>query len=269
MGCGQMAKRAEKQERLVDQGSGGKFGLSRATIYRPIEQKKLATLKIGARRLVRFHERYRPCRIDPTLSMVRFSGESDERLNWWASCGHATVLAALATRRALHLLGRDDAQRSSARGRLHLAPQFLDPDHRLSVRESNVHGPRNRQGGRARNAAEGGMRAEVPREEGFLLVMLAQISSLHEKIRTRQACVAKELIRTRRAVDDLQMSVEQVAVEAGLGLLYGEADPSRSGSSARDPSSPGQDKQTARSRGCGGGRFTLDASRCLTRAPAC
>src|SRR5580658_5102233 len=68
MGCGQMAKRAEKQERLVDQGSGGKFGLSRATIYRPIEQKKLATLKIGARHLVRFHERYRPCRIDPTLS---------------------------------------------------------------------------------------------------------------------------------------------------------------------------------------------------------
>jgi excisionase family DNA binding protein len=44
------------------------FGLSRATIYRPIEQKKLATLKIGARHLVRFHERYRPCRIDPTLS---------------------------------------------------------------------------------------------------------------------------------------------------------------------------------------------------------
>ena len=243
------------------------FGLSRATIYRPIEQKKLATLKIGARRLVRFHERYRPCRIDPTLSMARFSGESEERLNWWASCGHATVLAALATRRALHLLGRDDAQRSSARGRLHLAPQFLDPDHRLSVRESNVHGPRNRQGGRARNAAEGGMRAEVPREEGFLLVMLPQISSLHEEIRTRRACVAKELIRTRRAEDDLQMSVEQVAVEAGLGLLYGEADPSRSGSSARDPSSPGQDKQTARSRGCGGGRFTLDASRCLTRAP--
>jgi hypothetical protein len=79
--------------------------------------------------------------------------------------------------------------------------------------------------------------------------------------------IAKELIRTRRAVDDLQMSVEQVAVEAGLGLLYGEADPSRSGSSARDPSSPGQDKQTAGSRGCGGGRFTLDASRCLTRAP--
>ena len=28
-------------------------GLSRATIYRLIEQKKLATLKIGARRLVR------------------------------------------------------------------------------------------------------------------------------------------------------------------------------------------------------------------------
>jgi hypothetical protein len=197
--------------------------------------------------------------------MARFSGESDERLNWWASCGHATVLAALATRRALHLLGRDDAQRSSARGRLPLAPQFLDPDHRLSVRESNVHGPRNRQS--ERYAREGGMRAEVPREEGFLLVMLPQISSLHEEIRTRQACVAKELIRTRRAVDDLQMSVERVAVEAGLGLLYGEADPSRSGSSARDPSSPGQDKQTAGSRGCGGGRFTLDASRYLTRAP--
>jgi hypothetical protein len=261
-----MSKRAEKQECLVDQAAET-IGLSRVTIYRPIEQKKFATLKIGARRLVRFHERYRPCRIDLTLSMAIFSGESDERLNWWASCGRATVLAALATRRALQLLGRDDAQRSSARGRLYLAPQFLDPDHRLSVRESNVHGPRNRQGGRARNAAEGGMRAEVPREEGFLLVMLPQISSLHEEIRTRQACVAKELIRTRRAVDDLQMSVEQVAVEAGLGLLYGEADPSRSGSSARDPSMPGQDKQTAGSRACGGGRFALDASRCLTRAP--
>ena len=167
------------------------------------------------------------------------------------------------TRRALHLLRRDNAQRSSARGRLRLAPQFLDPDHRLSVGESNVHRPRSRQGGRTRNAAERGMRAEVPREEGLLLVM-PQILSLHGEIRTRQA---KELIRTSRAVDDLQMSLEQVAVEAGLGLLYGEADLSRSGSSARDPSSPGQHKQTAGSRGCGGGRFTRDVSRCLTRAP--
>jgi hypothetical protein len=179
------------------------------------------------------------------------------------TCGLSRARA----RRALHLLRRDNAQRSSARGRLRLAPQFLDPDHRLSVGESNVRRPRNRQGGRARKAAERGMRAEVPREEGFLLVMLPQILSLHREIRTRQACVAKELIRTSRAVDDLQMSVEQVAVEAGLGLLYGEADLSRSGSSARDPSSPGQHKQTAGSRGCGGGRFTRDASRCLTRAP--
>jgi hypothetical protein len=66
-----MAKRAEKQERLVDQGSGGKVRLEPRTIYRPIEQKKSATLKIGDRRLVRFHERYRPCRIDPTLSMAK------------------------------------------------------------------------------------------------------------------------------------------------------------------------------------------------------
>ncbi len=258
-----MSKRAEKQERLVDQAAET-FGLSRVTIYRPIEQKKFATLKIGARRLVRFHERYRPCRIDIIHGQILWGVRRATQLVGLRPCDRS---GALATRRALHLLGRDDAQRSSARGRLYLAPQFLDPDHRLSVRESNVHGPRNRQGGRARNAAEGGMRAEVPREEGFLLVMLPQISSLHEEIRTRQACVAKELIRTRRAVDDLQMSVEQVAVEAGLGLLYGEADPSRSGSSARDPSTPGQDKQTAGSRACGGGRFTLDASRCLTRAP--
>ena len=66
-----MAKRAEKQERLIDQRSGGNVRLEPRTIYRPIEQKKLAMLKIGTRPLVRFHESYRPWRIDPTLSMAK------------------------------------------------------------------------------------------------------------------------------------------------------------------------------------------------------
>jgi excisionase family DNA binding protein len=76
-----MSKEQRNRSALSIKEAAETFGLSRATIYRPIEQKKLATLKIGARRLVRFHERYRPCRIDPTISIARFSGESDERLN--------------------------------------------------------------------------------------------------------------------------------------------------------------------------------------------
>jgi excisionase family DNA binding protein len=44
----------EKQERRVlsIRETAQACGLSRATIYRLIEQKKLATLKVGARRLV-------------------------------------------------------------------------------------------------------------------------------------------------------------------------------------------------------------------------
>jgi excisionase family DNA binding protein len=44
----------EKQERraLSIRETAQACGLSRATIYRLIEQKKLATLKVGARRLV-------------------------------------------------------------------------------------------------------------------------------------------------------------------------------------------------------------------------
>jgi excisionase family DNA binding protein len=50
-----MSNIAQKQERraLSVQETAEACGLSRATIYRLIEQKKLATLKIGARRLVR------------------------------------------------------------------------------------------------------------------------------------------------------------------------------------------------------------------------
>ena len=49
-----MANIPEKQERraLSIRETAQACGLSRATIYRLIEQKKLATLKVGARRLV-------------------------------------------------------------------------------------------------------------------------------------------------------------------------------------------------------------------------
>jgi excisionase family DNA binding protein len=49
-----MSNTTQKQERraLSIEEAAETCGLSRATIYRLIEQKKLATLKIGARRLV-------------------------------------------------------------------------------------------------------------------------------------------------------------------------------------------------------------------------
>lgn len=49
-----MSSTPEKQERraLSIRETAQACGLSRATIYRLIEQKKLTTLKIGARRLV-------------------------------------------------------------------------------------------------------------------------------------------------------------------------------------------------------------------------
>jgi excisionase family DNA binding protein len=51
---GQMSNNTEKQERraLSVKEAAQTCGLSRATVYRLIEQKKLATLKIGSRRLV-------------------------------------------------------------------------------------------------------------------------------------------------------------------------------------------------------------------------
>ena len=54
-GSGHMSKTTEKPQRraLSIQEAAEALNLSRATIYRLIEQKKLATLKIGARRLVR------------------------------------------------------------------------------------------------------------------------------------------------------------------------------------------------------------------------
>jgi len=57
-------RNSEKPERraLSIKEAAETCGLSRATIYRLIEQKKLATLKIGARRLVR------PEAIDALLS---------------------------------------------------------------------------------------------------------------------------------------------------------------------------------------------------------
>jgi excisionase family DNA binding protein len=59
-----MSNKAEKQERraLSIKEAAETCGLSRATIYRLIDQKKLATLKIGSRRLVR------PEAIDALLS---------------------------------------------------------------------------------------------------------------------------------------------------------------------------------------------------------
>jgi excisionase family DNA binding protein len=49
-----MSNNPEKQERraLSIRETAQACGLSRATVYRLIEQNKLATLKIGARRLV-------------------------------------------------------------------------------------------------------------------------------------------------------------------------------------------------------------------------
>jgi excisionase family DNA binding protein len=49
-----MSNTTQKQERraLSIEEAAETCGLSRATIYRLIEQKKLTTLKIGARRLV-------------------------------------------------------------------------------------------------------------------------------------------------------------------------------------------------------------------------
>jgi excisionase family DNA binding protein len=52
----------ERRRALSIQETARTCGLSRATIYRLIEQKKLATLKIGSRRLVR------PEAIDALLS---------------------------------------------------------------------------------------------------------------------------------------------------------------------------------------------------------
>jgi len=43
----------EKRRALSVREAARTCGISRATLYRLIEQKKLATLKIGARRLVR------------------------------------------------------------------------------------------------------------------------------------------------------------------------------------------------------------------------
>ena len=59
-----MSNKAEKQERraLSIKEAAETCGLSRATIDRLIDQKKLATLKIGSRRLVR------PEAIDALLS---------------------------------------------------------------------------------------------------------------------------------------------------------------------------------------------------------
>jgi excisionase family DNA binding protein len=53
-GCGQMSNNFQKQERraLSVKEAAQTCGVSRATLYRLIEQKKLATLKIGSRRLV-------------------------------------------------------------------------------------------------------------------------------------------------------------------------------------------------------------------------
>jgi excisionase family DNA binding protein len=50
-----MSNTLQKQERraLSIRETAQACGLSRATIYRLIEQKKLATLKLGSRRLVR------------------------------------------------------------------------------------------------------------------------------------------------------------------------------------------------------------------------
>ena len=50
-----MCTTLQKQERraLSIRETAQACGLSRATIYRLIEQKKLATLKLGSRRLVR------------------------------------------------------------------------------------------------------------------------------------------------------------------------------------------------------------------------
>lgn len=50
-----MSTTLQKQERraLSIRETAQACGLSRATIYRLIEQKKLATLKLGSRRLVR------------------------------------------------------------------------------------------------------------------------------------------------------------------------------------------------------------------------
>jgi excisionase family DNA binding protein len=58
-----MSARSEERRRALSiQETARTCGLSRATIYRLIEQKKLATLKIGSRRLVR------PEAIDALLS---------------------------------------------------------------------------------------------------------------------------------------------------------------------------------------------------------
>jgi excisionase family DNA binding protein len=50
-----MSNNLQKQERraLSIRETAQACGLSRATIYRLIEQQKLATLKVGSRRLVR------------------------------------------------------------------------------------------------------------------------------------------------------------------------------------------------------------------------
>jgi excisionase family DNA binding protein len=54
IGCGQMSSNLQKLDRraLSIKEAAQTCGLSRATLYRLIEQNKLATLKIGSRRLV-------------------------------------------------------------------------------------------------------------------------------------------------------------------------------------------------------------------------